>query len=122
MNKLKLIIQKAIINKSLVEFFYTDKSKPNAAKRKIEPLLFGVNDTGVYYLSGYDLLNMTGNPEKDQKNYYLTGIDAKSFKVLREKYAQLRIHPNKLYRTKKEGTTVICVADFPEHITRYYEH
>jgi hypothetical protein len=122
MNALKIKIQRAIILKLLVEFYFISKGESVARFRKIEPLFFGVDDTGKYYLSGYDLLEMTNDPNKRQKVYDLKNIDIKRFKVLKEKFTTLRIDPDKLYRTKKPGTTVICVADFPEHISKYYKN
>jgi hypothetical protein len=110
MNELKIKIQRAIILKFLVEFYFTSKEESKPRLRKIEPLFFGVDDKGKYYLSGYDLLEMTGDPNKDQKNYNLESMDMKTFKILKEKFKILRIDPDKLYRTKKPGTTVICVV------------
>lgn len=54
MEKIKIKMQKAILNKYLIQFYYSDRSKPAAGVHKIEPYLLGVNKEGNYFISGYD--------------------------------------------------------------------
>ena len=116
MEKIKIKIQKAIINKSLIQFYYSDKSKPTKGIRQIEPYLFGVKE-GSYFISGYDT-DPDVQRESRQKNYLLSQIDLNSFKILKDHYSTLKVHPDKIYRTTK--TIIICVADFPEKIAEYF--
>ena len=118
MKKVKLNIQKAIINKNLIEFAYTDKSKNKHGVRTIQPYLFGVDKKGNYFVSGYDTDESVAFIYR-HKNYLLQQMDLSSLKILKETYEHLKIEPDKIYQTKE--TIIICVADFSELIEKYFD-
>jgi hypothetical protein len=117
MKKVKLIIQKAIISKNLIAFAYSDKSKNKSGVRIIEPYLFGIDKKGSYYVSGYDTDESVPFKER-HKNYLLQQMDLLSVKKLKDVYTHLKIEPDKIYKTKEP--IIICVADFPELIKKYF--
>ncbi len=117
MKKVKLNIQKAIINKNLIAFSYTDKSKNKTGMRIIEPYLFGVDKKGNYFVSGYDT-DESAPLNYRHKNYLLQQMDALSIKVLKNVYTYLKIEPDKIYKTSE--TIILCVADFSELIKKYF--
>jgi hypothetical protein len=117
MKKVKLNIQKAIINKNLIEFAYTDKSKDKSGVRIIEPYLFGVDKKGSYFASGYDT-DESASPKYRHKNYLLQQMDLLSVEILKDVYTYLKIEPDKIYKTKE--TIIICVVDFPGLIEKYF--
>ena len=117
MKKVKLVIQKAIISKNLIAFAYSDKSKNKSGIRIIEPYLFGIDKKGNYFVSGYDT-DESVSTQGRHKNYLLQQMDFLSVKKLKDVYTHLKIDPNKIYRTKE--TIIICVADFPELIKKYF--
>lgn len=116
MKKAKINIQKAIINKNLIAFQYADKSKPKSGVRIIEPYLFGVDNKGNYFVSGFDT-DESVPLEKRHKNYLLEQMDLLSVKRLKNIYGFLHVEPAKLYSTKE--TIIICVADFPDKIKKF---
>jgi hypothetical protein len=69
-------------------------------------------------VSGYDT-NPLVSRQKRHKNYLLAQIESESFKELKEKYTSLKIDPDKINKTKE--TIIICVADFPELIAKYFQ-
>jgi hypothetical protein len=118
MKKIKLQIQKAIINQNLIEFEYRDKTKNKEGVRTIEPYLFGVDKNGSYFVSGYDT-DSSVPEELKHKNYLISQIDRKNFKILKEQFTDLKIDSEKIYETKE--TIIICVVDFQELIEKIIE-
>ena len=102
MKKVKLNIQKAIINKNLIAFAYRDKSKNKSGVRIIEPYLFGVDKKGSYFISGYNSDELVPLKER-HKNYLLQQMDLLSVKKLKNE------NPIKFIKQKKQSLYVLPI-------------
>ena len=107
MKKIKLIIQKAIINKNLIAFAYSDKSK-NKSGVIIEPCLFKADKEGNYFVSGYKTDELVSAQERD-KNYLLQQMNVLSVKKLKDDLHISKLSPIKFTEQRKLSFFVLLI-------------
>ncbi|GEO07554.1 WYL domain-containing protein [Segetibacter aerophilus] len=119
---MRVKINQAILEKCIIEFKYTNKTKNREETRIVEPYLLGINEQGNLFVSGYFRATeeqIKNEMKSEHKNFLVDGIEEDSLIVSSKKFDSLKVeHPDKIYKTTK--TIVLAVAYFPEIIIKTY--
>jgi hypothetical protein len=121
-DEMRIAINRAILEKFVIKFKYSSKTKNREEQRILEPYLLGINEQGNLFVSGYfrateeQLLN---GMKSEHKNFLISNIGENSLIISSEKFNILKVdHPDKIYKTTK--TIVLALTYFPEIIIKSY--